>query len=178
VKGRASAFVAVLAAGVLAVAPWTAASAEPVFNVHLYFPTSSGRTLLPMERRLTIAAAGAVVAAILAGPTPAERARGAARVVAHGARLVSLQRQRGDRLFLSLRGVSLLRLSTIPRLRVIAALTLTLTSLRGIKSVRFNVDGRPWGVRDLNSRLIRDYSRATLERAMTACAPAEGCFSP
>jgi predicted small integral membrane protein len=175
VKGRVSAFVAVLAAGVLAVAPWTAASAEPVFNVRLYFLTSSGRTLLPVERRLTIAAAGAVVAAILAGPTPAERARGAARVVPHGARLVSLQRQRGDRLFLSLRGVSLLRLSTIPRLRVIAALTLT---LRGVKSVRFNVDGRPWGVRDLNSRLIPDYSRATLERAMTACAPAEGCFSP
>lgn len=34
------------------------------------------------------------------------------------------------------------------------------------------------GRRDLNSRLIRDYSRTTLERAMTACAPAEGCFSP
>jgi hypothetical protein len=79
---------------------------------------------------------------------------------------------------LSLRGVSLLRMSTIPRLRVIAAFTYTLTSLRGIGSVRFSVDRRPWGVYDLHSRLIRDYSRAKLKQAMTACAPAEGCFSP
>lgn len=79
---------------------------------------------------------------------------------------------------LSLRGAALLRLSTIPRLRVIAALTYTLTSLRGIESVRFSVDRRPWGVYDLHGRLIRDYSRAILKRAMTACAPGDGCFSP
>lgn len=167
-----------VATGVVAVALCSAASAGRSTNVRLYFLTAAGRTLLPVERRLPAATARAVVAALLAGPTRSERRRGAASVVPRDVGLVSLQRQRTYRVQLSLRGASLLRLSTIPRLRVIAALTYTLTSLRGIERVRFVVDHRPWGVYDLHSRLIRDYSRATLERAMTACAPAGGCFSP
>lgn len=175
---RAPVLVAALAAAVLAVAPYAATSADKTTGVRLYFTTVSGRTLLSVERQVRVRTVAAVVAALVAGPTPAERRRGAAPALPRRVRLVSLQRQRGGRLLLSLRGASLVRLSTIPRLRVIAALTYTLASLREVERVRFSVDRRPWGVYNMQGRLIRDYSRATLERAMTACAPAEGCFSP
>ena len=175
-RARRTVLAAMATTGLMALVCAAASPARPP-GERLYFLTASGRTLLPVERPLGAAAARTVVTALLAGPTSAERNDGATAVVPRGVRLASLRR-RGRGLQLSLRGAALLRLSTIPRLRVIAAFTYTLTSLRGIERVRFTVDRRPWGVYDLHSRLIRDYTRATLQRAMTACAPGEGCFTP
>jgi spore germination protein GerM len=147
-------------------------------SLHLYFLGSSGRTLTPVVRTAPTASARVAVAAILAGPNRAERTKGLSSAVPRGVRLVRVRSAHG-RASVALRGSSLIHLSTIPRLRMIASLTYTLTSLTTIRTVRFTANGRPWGVYNHQGQIIRDYQRGTLSHPwLTACAPAHGCFAP
>jgi spore germination protein GerM len=76
-------------------------------------------------------------------------------------------------------GSGLAALRTIPRLRVIGSVTYTLTSFPTIRTVRFTLNGRAWGVYDHAGRVIRDYRRGTLSHPWRpACAPEDGCFAP
>lgn len=166
-----SAVVVTMLAGVTAAAPTRSAI------VRLYFVSSSGRTLVPVVRLTPRANARAVVTAVVGGPNQAERARGATAVIPQGSHLLSVRSARG-RASVAFRSSSLIKLSMIPRLRVIASLTYTLTGLTGIHSVRFTVNGRSWGVYNMQGHVIRDYSRRSLRPGMNACAPGDGCFSP
>jgi spore germination protein GerM len=146
-------------------------------GVSLYFVSGSGRTLFPVVRAIASPTPRKVVAAVVAGPNRAERAKGAAAVVPPQVQVLRAP-VIGSGATVALRSPTLIQLATIPRLRMIAALTYTLTGLPGIRSVRFSVNGRPWGVYDLHGKTIRDYSRATLRPGTNACAPTYGCFSP
>ena len=156
----------------------TGGTARGSATVRLYFVSASGSTLIPIARIAPTATPREVVSAILAGPNGVDRRKGAASSVPRGVRLVRVISS-GARASVALQGSGLVRLSTIPRLRVIASLTYTLTGLPTIRSVRFTVNGLPWGVYNQNGRIIRDYRRGTLAHPwLTACAPADGCFTP
>lgn len=146
-------------------------------GTQLYFLTQSGKTLttaaLPGARTPR-----AALAALAEGPTVSERDAGARPVFPSGTRLAGISVV-GAAVTVAFNGRSLAVLRTIPRLRVIGAVTYTLTSFPTITSVRFKLDGKPWGVYDHAGRVIHDYRRGTLAHPwLTACAPADGCFTP
>lgn len=155
----------------------TAGGAAAASSTQLYFLTQSGKTLI------TAAFPGtktphAALAALAAGPTPSERAAGARPVFPNGTRLVGI-RTAGPAATVVLSGRNLAALRTIPRLRIIAAVTYTLTSLSTITNVHFKLGEKPWGVYDHAGRVIRDYQRGTLAHPwLIACAPGDGCFAP
>lgn len=171
--------VSVLAAvAASAVVGGSAVAADQPVQARLYFLSDSGRTLIPAQRTARVLTPYAAVAALLEGPTRAERKSGMAPALPANARLKGVA-VLSRHAIVALESPTLGRLSTIPRLRVIGSVTYTLTSLPSLKSVRFIVDGRPWGVYDHAGRIIRDYRRGTLAHPwLPACAPAEGCFAP
>jgi hypothetical protein len=114
--------------------------------------------------------------AALARPTAAERAADARSPFPRGAGATAIRRS-GFVATVGLTGSALVPLRTIPRLRLIGAITYTLTSFPGITTVRFSFHGKPWGVWDHSGRVIRDYRRGN-PTWLTACAPGDGCFSP
>jgi spore germination protein GerM len=165
------------AAVVLSLVLAAAGGAAAASRTQLYFLTQSGKTLI------TAALPGATtpraaLTALAAGPTLSERDAGARPVFPSGTRLAGIS-VAGTAVTVAFRGGNLVGLRTIPRLRVIAAVTYTLTSLPTITNVRFKLDGKPWGVYDHAGRVIRDYRRGTLAHPwLTACAPGDGCFTP
>lgn len=148
-------------------------------KVSLYFLTSQGRTLLRVARSIQAPTPTAATRALLQGPTRSEQAKGAEAVVPkHHVRLLRISTHRGTAT-IALRGPSLVRLSTIPRLRVIASLTYTVTQFPSVSRARFKVDGRAWGVWSLQGTIIRNYRRSSDRHPWApACAPHHGCFSP
>ena len=165
------------AAAAVVVSVVLATGAAASGRTQLYFLTRSGNTLITValpEAKTPRAA----LTALAAGPTLSQRASGARSVFPSGTRLAGIS-VASAAVTVSLNGRSLAGLRTIPRLRVIGAVTYTLTSLPAITSVRFMLDRKPWGVYDHAGRVIRDYRRGTLAHPwLTACAPADGCFTP
>lgn len=165
------------AAIVISLALATASGAAAASRTQLYFLTQYGKTLT------TAALPGAktpraALTALAAGPTLSERNAGARPVFPRGTRLAGIS-VAGAAVTVAFNGRSLAGLRTIPRLRIIGAVTYTLTSLPTITSVRFKLDGKPWGVYDHAGRVIRDYRRGTLAHPwLPACAPGDGCFTP
>jgi spore germination protein GerM len=154
-----------------------ATGAAAASGTQLYFLTQSRTTLtaVAMPGAKTVRAA---LTALAAGPTLSERDAGARSVFPSGTRLTGIS-VASAAVTVAFNGRSLAALRTIPRLRVIGAVTYTLTSLPTITSVRFMLDGKPWGVYDHAGRVIRDYRRGTLAHPwLTACAPGDGCFTP
>ena len=164
---------AVVVSLVLAAAGGAAAAS----GTQLYFLTQSGHALITVALPGTTTPRAALTA-LAAGPTLSERDAGARPVFPSGTRLAGVS-VGGTVVTVAFHGDKLVRLRTIPRLRVIAAVTYTLTSLPTIRDVRFKLDGKPWGVYDHAGRVIRDYRRGTLAHPwLTACAPGDGCFTP
>jgi len=172
-RRTSSLVVAVVVLGAAAITAQAGASRSA--SARLYFLGSAGRTLVPAAR--TAPGPRAALAALIAGPSVSERAQGLLPALPAPVRLLGVTIAHG-RALVKLRGATLQALTTISRLRVIASMTFTLTSLPTITRVRFVVNGRPWGIWDLQRRLIRDYSRRTLRPGVTACAPVHGCFTP
>jgi len=143
-----------------------------------YFLADSGRSLVPVTVGGTLRTPTAALAALAAGPNAAQRANGYESPFPSGTRAGGVNAA-GSVATVALSGSPLLKLSTIPRLRLIASVTYTLTSFPAIRTVRFTLQGRPWGVYDHSGRVVRDYRRGTLAHPwLTACAPGDGCFTP
>lgn len=150
------------------------ASAQP----KIYFLVSSGKALVPATPTRSLRTPAVALAALIAGPNAAQRSAGEEAPFPVGTRANSLKVS-GSLAIVALSGSRLLHLRTIPRLRLIASVTYTLTSFRAITTVRFLLLHQPWGVYDHSGRVIRDYRRATLaDPWLTACAPGDGCFTP
>ncbi|HET8893324.1 MAG TPA: GerMN domain-containing protein [Gaiellaceae bacterium] len=166
---------AVLGGIVNALAPRVgAASAQP----KIYFLVSSGKALVAVTPTRPLRTPAVALAALIAGPNAAQRAAGDEASFPVGTRTSSLK-VNGSMAIVALSGVPLLHLRTIPRLRLIASVTYTLTGFRTIQTVRFSLRQHPWGVYDHSGRVIRDYRRATRAHPWpTACAPGDGCFTP
>ncbi len=146
-------------------------------RTQLYFLTQSGKTLTS-AMRMGSSTPRAALTALAAGPTAAERDAGARPVVPSGTRVSAISVS-GSAVTVAFSGRNLAALRTIPRLRVIAAVTYTLTSFPAITTVRFTLNRKPWGVYDHAGRVIRNYRRGTLAHPwLTACAPGDGCFTP
>ena len=151
-----------------------ATSARPM----LYFLGNSGRTLVPAVRVSAPETPHAALAALVAGPNAAEQAEGEKSALPAATRVNGIKVQAAVAT-VDFGGPGLTPLRTIPRLRVIASVTYTLTSFPTIKTVRFTLNGRPWGVYNHAGRVIRDYRRGTLAHPwLSACAPGDGCFAP
>jgi hypothetical protein len=167
---RRFALVSLLAvAGVLiSVALASAGQARP----RLYLLSDSGRTLVPVSLNASEGTPARAVGVLVSRAQL--RARRLSSPFPSGTNLIGLA-VRGGTATVALRGHALASLRTIPRLRVIASVTWTLTSFPGIVRTRFEVDGRPWGVYDHHGRIIRQYERGAW---LPACAPGDGCFAP
>jgi spore germination protein GerM len=144
----------------------------------VYFLADSGRTLVSVTAGTAPLAPSAAVATLAAGPTAAQRAAGYKSAFPSRTRPAGVN-VAGAVATVVVAGSALRDLGTIPRLRVIASVTYTLTSFPRITTVRFSYNSHPWGVYDHSGRVIRDYRRGTLTHPwLTACAPGNGCFSP
>lgn len=151
-----------------------AASAQPT----IYFLVSSGKALVPVTSPRPLRTPTVALAALVAGPNAAQRAAGDESAFPPGTGSSSLK-VTGSVALVALSGSRLLDLRTVPRLRLIASVTYTLTSFRAITTVRFSLHRERWGVYDHSGRIIRDYRRSTPTHPwLTACAPGDGCFTP
>lgn len=111
----------------------------PVIQVYLIDP--SGQQLIPVERRLAEAPLPAVVAALMAGPTAAERAEGLGSALTDDSAVASVELVGG------VASVDLTAQFTVldgPTQRLaIAQLVFTLTSRPGLGRVSFTLEGQP-----------------------------------
>lgn len=167
---------AALVTGVLLAVP--AGLGASSAHARLYFLSATGRTLAPVTDRAIPNTPTAALAALIDGPSPRERAAGKRSPFPPGIRLTRLRVSLGTAT-VSFTGKRLATLRTIPRLRVIASVTYTLTRFAAIRQARFNLGTQPWGVYNHAGGVIRDYTRGTLVHPwLTACAPGDGCFAP
>jgi len=153
-----------------------ASAAAAVERPSLYFLTASGSVLLPVQPSRTLTPNAALYR--LAVVPASLRHRGLQSPFPVGSKPIHLSAARGIAT-VTLAGERLTSLHTIPRLRLIGAVTYTLTSYPTIRGIQFMLDGKPWGVYDHSGRVIRTYHRGTASNPwLTACAPGDGCFSP
>lgn len=144
----------------------------------VYFLADSGKTLASLTAGPIPGAPSAAIAVLAAGPSANQRAAGYRSAFPARTRPAHLNIA-GSVATVVVTGSALRNLRTIPRLRVIASVTYTLTSFPRITTVRFSYDGQPWGVYDHFGHVIRDYRRGTLTHPwLAACAPGDGCFTP
>ena len=129
----------------------------------LYF-LADGRTVplgvrRDLERRPGAPTARLALEELLAGPTAAERRAGLDTAVPADTTIRSLRiepRSAGSDAFVDLSGLPPAdEAQTLSKVRVMTQVARTLIGLSDIARVRLRVDGRPWGLRDLQGN-IRD----------------------
>jgi hypothetical protein len=132
----------------------------PHARVPLYFPAMFG-ALVPTAPAHPLRTPTAAVAALVSGPRPAARAAGARSPFPAGTRSRGVNVS-GRIATVALSGSRLANLATIPRVRLIASITFTLSSFPAIAAVRFTFHHRPWGIYDRAGHVIRTYGRPAL----------------
>lgn len=170
----ATAVALALAATVAVPGDGSAGKTPATFATTIYFVNQDAAAPLGVRRTLVRRSplAQQALAAVLVGPTPAERKRGLLTAIPRRARLISfrLERRRtGTDAFVNLTGIPPIAgvppgkaPSVLLRVRVLTQVARTLIGLSDIARVWMRVDGRPWDLPRMDGRLgdgPTDYDR-------------------
>ena len=145
-------------ATLVAATAWAAeahrAAGSGAFETTVYFLVADGTAPIGVRRTLRDAGEplGSVergaIDALLAGPTPDERAQGLRSALPASARLVTLNSSGpgATEAVLDFSGLPPDGANAVVKVRVITQVTRTLVGLAGIERVRIRDEGRPWGL--------------------------------
>lgn len=138
-----------------------ASSNRGTFKTTVYFLTDGGTAPLGVRRSLVKrgtaegASLRAALASLFAGPTRDERRAGLASAIPQGTRLLSLSFKGagGSAAVLNLYGLHLDE-PAYQTAEVITQITRTTIGLSGIREVWLRDDGKPWGLRNFEGRVL------------------------
>lgn len=138
-----------------------ASSSSRAFKTTVYFLTDGGTAPLGVRRSLVKegtpqgASLRAALASLFAGPTRDERRGGLTSAIPKGTRLLSLSFKGvgGSGAVVNLRGLPLDE-SAFRTAEVITQIARTTIGLSGILRVWLRDDGKPWGLRDFQGRVL------------------------
>ncbi len=128
----------------------------------IYFLVDGGRASLGVRRTIRKlppkqgATIGGALAALLAGPTAAERKRGLTTGIPAGTRLrlLSFRGRGGVEAIVDLSGLPPAHSATpFPVVRVLTQVARTVIGLSGIERVRVLADGRPWNLLTMQGKI-------------------------
>lgn len=148
----------------------SSANAKPPLRTTVYFLTKDRTAPLGVRRNLTrrpqVTTARLALEKLIAGPTAAERRRGLATAIPAGTTIRSMTielRARRSQALVDLSGLpSAEESDSVLRVRVMTQVARTLIGLSDIERVRLRVDGRAWGLWDMEGNVSDgaiDYDR-------------------
>ena len=137
---------------------------DPAPRTTVYFLTDNGTAPLGQRRELSrrpnVTTARLALEELVAGPTAAERRHGLTTAIPAETKIRSLRierRAQGSEAFVNLSGLPSPDETAAPRkVRVMTQVARTLIGLNDIERVRLRVDGRAWGLWDLEGNILDD----------------------